>query len=162
MSKVTTQNVMLDIDISQGGTNTIGVGSLEVDPFQTKQGYRVKAVEVKLDPADLKTIAADAHFIVQLWAGSAAPSAAYDVGDDNVIFQFGLAFALTTSGMALVPCQALWSPPYSGAMDLGALYIGGLLDSAGMAGSVAGSIRIYGDVLTLTTDEQNASRALYT
>lgn len=163
MAKVETSGVVITLDLLQSGANTDKIAYEETDPFQRKQGFRLKAVETFLDPTDLADIAADASVLLQIFASTAAiPTAEYSVVSDNVIGQRGIALSLTTSGVGIIESGWVWYPPNDQPIDIGATYFGAILASAGATSAIQGVAKFYGDVLTLTTDEINASKALYT
>lgn len=163
MAKVDQSGVVITLDMLQSGANTDKIGYETTDPFQRKQGFRLKAVEAFFEPSDLYDLAADATLLLQIFAATAAvPTAQYTVSSDNVIAQKGLALPLNTNGYPVIDCGFTWYPPDDRPIDIGATYFGAVLKTAGFTSAVQGVVKLYGDVMVLTTDEINASKALYT
>jgi hypothetical protein len=157
--KVEAKNIRLPITATQGAANTDKVVSSILDPYDRKSGIVIRAVEFFLAMSGVSTIAADAVYLAQLSASSAAePTAPYSAGSGNAICATGFAVSLTTSGVAAIEYARVWNPPDGADIIVGAEYLSLILSTAGFTGVAGVTAVVYGDAVTLTSDEIATSR----
>lgn len=160
MATTDTSNVEVILTATQGAANGFIASEYELDPFQRRAGFRLKGVEITVNPATLYDIAADTEWECQLFGRTAsAPVALYSASSYNIIQRFPLAIALTTSGIATLVPSWRWEP--FNPLLLGCDSIGICVDSTGANSATITRAVLFGDAVTLTQSEVDASRARF-
>jgi len=160
MATTDTSNVELIITATQGAANAFVTTESELDPFQRRAGFRLRGVEISVNPATLYDIAADTEWECQLFGRTAAaPVALYAAGSYNIITRFPMAIALTTSGIAVLMPKFVWEP--FNPILLGCDSMGICVDSTGAASATITRALLFGDAVTLTQSEIDASKARF-
>lgn len=160
--KTVSKQVRLGLTVTQGGANTDGVSNTEVDPFDRGDGFLLRAILFRLDPTKLADIAADASVQIQVYASTdAIPTGEYAVSDKHVIASYSFAVALTTSGVGVIPAEHRWDAP-DGSLIIGAANIGIIAASAGCTSALVAAAELFGDSVSLTTEEIALSRERFT
>lgn len=160
MATTETSNVELIITATQGAANAFVASEYELDPFQRRAGFRLRGVEITVNPSTLYDIAADTEWECQLFGRTAsAPTGIYTAGSYNIITRWPIAIALTTSGIAVLMPHFRWEP--FNPILLGCDSFGICVDSTGANSATVTRALIFGDAVTLTQAEIDASRARF-
>jgi hypothetical protein len=160
MATTDTSNVELIITATQGAANAFVASEYDLDPFQRRAGFRLRGVEISVNPATLYDIASDTEWECQLFGRTAAaPTALYSAASYNIITRFPMAIALTTSGIATLVPKFVWEA--FNPILLGCDSVGICVDSTGAASATITRALLFGDAVTLTQSEVDASRARF-
>jgi len=135
------------VTVTEGGADAFAETPI-VTEISAADGmiWKVLGLEIAFDPAQLSGVSADGSIQWQLTRDT--KNAISNYADPDVVMRGGLAWALTTSGMILMPVDQRWVPVGDCIFAEPTIYVA--LDSTATGAALVITARIYYELVKAT------------